>query len=278
MIIQHILFSAYGFGFYITDKSVLAAYLTPGAGSIQYSHQIAFLHFCQDRTLHAALLPDLSLFLNALVCHIIPMIRDHNTIRILIGFIMDIRIFLYKAHGQIHLTVPYQSDHVICCLHRLSQQIGRCIRCHIDKSFRRNITQHLLCRIPVKPFVQIFVYNPVIHIHFIILQDCFLLHLFIVENDKHFVLLLQFVILAVICNFLGSRIFFQKSGQSDDRDHHNDQQRHCHHQNCFLSFPIVRLSLRSHCFLLFFCIYYQISSEKVSEYVCLLQSLCNQYT
>ena len=110
MIIQHILFSAYGFGFYITDKSVLAAYLTPGAGSIQYSHQIAFLHFCQDRTLHAALLPDLSLFLNALVCHIIPMIRDHNTIRILIGFIMDPYIFVQSSWTDTsHRPVPKRS-------------------------------------------------------------------------------------------------------------------------------------------------------------------------
>ena len=46
----------------------------------------------------------------------------------------------------------------------------------------------------------------------------------------------------------------------------------------YMDYRIVRLSLRSHCFLIFFCIYYQISSEKVSEYVCRLQSLCNQYT
>ena len=116
MIVQNILITANRFRFHISNKSILTAHLAPGSGSIQNCHQITFFNFRKNRTLDAAFLSDLCILFHRLISHIIPLIRNHDPSRICIYFIMNIRIFLNKRHGQIHLSVPHQRDHMIRCL------------------------------------------------------------------------------------------------------------------------------------------------------------------
>ena len=116
MIVQNILLTANSFRFHISDKSILTAHFTPGSDGIQNSHQITFFDFGKDRALDAAFLPDLCILFHRLISHIIPLIRNHDASRICIYFIVNIRVFLHKRHGQIHFSIPHQGDHMIRCL------------------------------------------------------------------------------------------------------------------------------------------------------------------
>ena len=93
------------FFFDIATVTICRGNLTPVVHLFLQIQRIIFFHFGDDRTLDAALLADLTVFLYGHQLQIIPFCADHHTRRILIDGVIHIRILLHKFQIQIE-AVP----------------------------------------------------------------------------------------------------------------------------------------------------------------------------
>ena len=124
---------------HIPDKSIFCTDFLPVPLIFQYRNFVLLLNLRQNGALHTALITHLSILLHCCNSRLSPIADNHQTVRVIVQFIIDIRILLNKIQRNISCaSLRFQND-VIFALLFLGYIIVLAPYFHSDHILRKGI-------------------------------------------------------------------------------------------------------------------------------------------
>ncbi len=210
--------------------TVLRADPAPVFSRIQNGYCTVFFQIRHNGTFNTAFYTDFRFFPNGRSLNLTPGCSNFHPIGILIHGKINICILLHKIQCQVHMLSVHPDNYIIRAFIFLCDRIFHSACIYRNNIRTGHIPQDIFIGIPVKPLVQVLLYQFVVHIYMTVPVFCLFLQKLVIQNHSQVFFPLNIIVFIQICTFFTGTVFLNHHAEQRQQNHHCNKNNCCQHR------------------------------------------------